>query len=151
MTFVGDAARWVLGFVAALALTTILGTSAQAHFVLEGLGAAAGPVTLYDRLSMIWADLQGFGPRYAMLVGAASLITYGAATLLGRWLPAWRVAFLALAGAGAVLAVVMGLEAAFGQPVLKGAQGIMGLLAQGLAGAIGALAFVGLAPPKHLA
>lgn len=141
-------ARWLAAFAVALGLTVVLGIGAQSHFTLESLGASAGPITMQDRLAMFGADLKGFAPRYAMLVGAASLATYALATVAMRFLPAARWVLAPLAGAGGVLAVIFGLEAAFGQPVLKGAIGPMALLAQALAGAAGGALFALLSPVK---
>jgi hypothetical protein len=143
------AIRWTGGAALGIAVTCLLGVAAQSHFALETLGPSIGPITVQDRLTMIGADLTGFGPRYAMLVGGASVVTYAAAALIARFAPSVRVLVGITAGVVGVLAVVLGLEAAFGQPVLKGAANPIGLGAQALAGGVGGLLFALISAPKR--
>lgn len=141
--------RWIGAAMAAIFVTGVLGVAAQSHFTLESLGPSIGPVSLVDRAAMIGADLVGFGPVYFLLVGGASLIAYLLASLLARFAPALRVIASVLAGIAGVLGVVMGLEAAMGLPILKGAASPLGLAAQAGAGLIGGLIFAVLSAPRR--
>jgi hypothetical protein len=141
--------RWIIAAAAGIAATCLLGLVAQSHFALESLGAAVGPISLADRFTMIGADLVGLGPTYGTLVGGTLLVLFGAASLIARLAPATRVVVAALAGLIGVVAVVMGLEAVFGQPVLKGAASPVGLAAQAAAGLIGGLVFAIVSAPKR--
>jgi hypothetical protein len=140
--------RTVLAFVAAALTATLLGVTASAQVVLAGLAEAGAAATLSERLTVAGQDLAGLGPVYLGLVAAAMLILFTVARFLGPalWTPA-----LILAGTGAVLAVVQGLEAAFGVPVISGARTAPGLLLQGLAGVSGGLVFRLIAGPLRKA
>lgn len=144
--------RWVLAWAAGAAFACLLGVTASAHFVAEGLAAIAGPIALNDRLAMIGADLIGFAPTYGLLIGAALLVAFAAASAMAHFAPSAWFVLCVLAGALGVAGVVAGLHMMFGVPVLAGAREPLGLAAQGLAGAFGGGVFATVArAPKQAA
>lgn len=141
--------QWIAALAVAALIAGGLGAAAMGQFGLASMGAALGDLTWQDRLSVLLHDLQNFGPRYVMLIAGASLATYLIATVGAHFAPGLRLVLFVIAGAAGVLAVVFGLEALFGQPVLKGAQGGMPLAAQALAGALGGVAMARLSRLKR--
>lgn len=140
----------VLGpFVLGVLCAAILSSAASSWFVLDELAQLGAPTSGPERLTAIAKDFVGLAPALVPLLAGASAVAYGAAWALSRLVPRLSGVFFGLLGAGASIAVVMGLETIIGQPVIAGARTGAGLGAQALAGAIGGLIFaLALGPPK---
>ena len=79
------------------------------------------------------------------MVAFALLIAFLGAALLCRYLPRWRLPLYLLAGAVGIVCIHLGLHLAFGITPVAVARSRTGLLAQGAAGALGGLTYLGLA------
>ena len=141
------AMRWlrrILGFAAAVPTAAGLGCLASSHFVLLGLLDLNVRISWADRWAAYWHDLLGLGPLLGLVFGIALLVGLPIGALGIRLLPSFRgnrLCGYALAGALAVLAALLTLQAAFGTVPLAGARSWLGLAAQALAGAVGGAVF----------
>ena len=97
------------------------------------LASAAATQHVAGRLGTMGIEI-GFGQRAAILVTA----------LLCRWLSRWRVPLYVLAGATALVCIHVALNQAFGLTPVATARSGVGLLFQGLAGAVGGLVYIQL-------
>ena len=139
--------RWLrrlFGFAAAVPTAAGLGCLASSHFVLLALLDLNVRISWADRWAVYWHDLLGLGPVLGLVFGIALLVGLPVGALGIRLLPSFRgnrLCGYALAGALAVLAALLTLQAAFGTMPLAGARSWLGLAAQALAGAVGGTVF----------
>lgn len=114
-----------------------VGTVLSTQFVLAGLGGGVG---IADRLSMTMFDLANmFAYLVIILIGFA--IAFPIATFLKPRLPRLAPYAYPLAGAAAVLMALGLMYRVYETIPISGARGVLGLAAQGLAGAIGGWAY----------
>ena len=101
--------RWLLAFIAALLVGTLLGSLVQTQFNLLAIQSMGFPVPLDVRLVTSAQDLLFFGPVFAALFGGSFLVSQPVALLINRWLsPVWHPLPCAL-GAALGLAVTLKL------------------------------------------
>ena len=144
-----SAARIAAAFLAAVLTMAVLGAIAQTLFVLAGLARAGADIAAGDALTMIGADLTGFGPLYAALIAVAFLIAFIAAGLLARLTPALRLLIFTLAGGTAVAVMLVLMEQVFfGVPVIAGARSAAGFALQTGLGAVSGALFAALAAKR---
>ena len=126
--------RWLLAFIAALLVGTLLGSLVQTQFNLLAIQSMGFPVPLDVRLVTSAQDLLFFGPVFAALFGGSFLVSQPLALLINRWLsPLWHPLLCAL-GAALGLAVTLKLvDALAPMPTLiaatRSASGTLALLA----------------------
>ncbi len=144
--------RILLGYVLAVATTTVAGSVLQSHKVMIDLrhaGAAIGP-DLVKQMTM--SDLQAFGPQFGAIVAIALAVGFLVAAGLKRLLtPLAPVAYV-LGGAAAIAAALMVLPIVLkldGIVPLAGSRGAAGFALQLLAGAAGGLVFTLIAVRKR--
>lgn len=133
--------RVILAFGLAVALTTVLGSVLQTQFNLGALQALGAEVPLSARLAATGADLAGFPQMFGPLTGAAFFVAFLFTALLRRWVKPRRGALYALAGAVAILAMVLIMQAVFGLMPIAAARGLFGFASLVLAGALGGAVF----------
>lgn len=131
--------RYLLAFLAAVICTSLLGSIVSSQFVMAGLSDLGVDIPLADRLRMIVQDF-GILPALSAAVAAAFLPALAVAGLAGRKLGGRR-AWFAAAGAAALIAELMIMEAVLGLMPVAGARSAAGLGALGFAGALGGLTF----------
>jgi hypothetical protein len=139
--------KWALCWIAAAAVTTVLGTVWQTQFnlaALQGLGVA---LPLDVRLQATASDLLGFTPSFGPLVAAALLVAFAVTALLLRWLPGRQALLYPLAGSVAITAMLLIMDAVFGLTAIAAARELGGFASLVLAGAAGGLVFVVLFTP----
>ncbi len=125
--------------------TYVLGSALMTQAVLARTRRFGIEIGLADRLQMTLADLAGLSTSYLPLMAVAVGIALLVAAGLGRLLPERRRALYLLAGLSAPPALIGIMTLTFGMNPLAGSQGIAGLVLQGLAGFIGALAYLRVA------
>ncbi len=133
--------RRIGSFVLAAAVTYVLAViSASLHVAasLESMGAEVGFGT---RLEMIAHDLGGMATSFLPMILIGLLVAFAVAALLLRWLPRYRHLLYTLAGAAAVVTIHLALNAAFDITPVAVARSGVGLLVQGLCGAVGGYAY----------
>jgi hypothetical protein len=139
--------RVIVVFGVAAAVATVLASVLQTQFNLAALQALGAEVPFGVRLDATLADLAGFPPTFGPLVLAAFLVAFLVTALLRRWVTARRTALYALAGAVAVLAMILIMQAVFGLQPIAAARGLFGFASLLLAGAAGGAVFArGTAP-----
>lgn len=133
--------RQTFAFLLAVAVTAVIGTVASTHFVLAGLGDLNVQVPLGKRFFAYGHDLVGMTPTLAVVVVVGFAIALPVAAVAGRFLPRWRAIGYPLAGAAAIVAALLLMDAVLGMMPLAGARSALGVVAQGVAGAAGGYVF----------
>ena len=133
--------RRLSAFALAVAVTAVLGTAASTHFVLRGLAGLDVQLPLATRLLTYAQDVAGMAPTLAIVVAVGFGIAFPLAALAARRLPSWRLVGFPLAGAAALVAALLLMEATLGMMPVGGARTAAGLAAQGVAGAVGGCLF----------
>ena len=137
--------RSAIGYLAAVAGTTVSGSIAQTQFNLAALQELGAPIPLDLRLHTTVQDLIGFAPLFAALVAAALLVAFVVAGLLLRRLPLPVVPLYTLAGAMAMLVLLLIMDAMLPVTPIAAARSPAGLLVLSLSGALGGLLFAAIA------
>jgi len=135
------AMRRVGAFLSAVLVSYVLAAIAATQSVLARLPEMGVPVTFAQRISVTAHDLTGMASSYLPLIAVALLIAFLVTALVGKYLSVSRTALYMLAGGVAVVCIHLGLEAAFGIAPVAATRTVLGLLVQGLAGAVGGYAF----------
>jgi len=142
--------RVLAAFFAAVLTMMVLGVAAQSIFVLLELSAVGARIGLGDGLGMIFDDIGGLGPNYAIFIVLGFAIALPCAALVGRFVPVPR--WMVFSAAGAVCMMVMLTlmkEVFFGVQLIAGARSMAGFIVQALMGALAAGVFACLTPsPK---
>jgi hypothetical protein len=144
-------ARMLFAFLAAVATTTVLGSFAHTQFVLAELLAMNVPVPFDVRLATSVSDLAGLAPIYGGIIAAGFLIALPAAGLVALLSPGLRWFVFFVAGATAMVVILLSLQGAFGSVGVFGARGVYGHIAQAIAGGLGGLVFSLLKPAGEAA
>lgn len=136
--------RAIIGYLLAVVLTTVAGSALQSHLVARALIQAGGEIAPDVQLTMMQSDLLTFGPQFAAIVAIALAVGFVVASVLKRVLTPLAPIAYPLGGACALIAAMFILPILLkldGITPLAGARGGLGLAFQGLAGALGGLAF----------
>ena len=132
-----------LKFAAAVALTSVLASVFSSQFVMAGLTDLGVRIPLSARLYMTTADL-GILPMMLMAFSISLLVGFsiaGICVLKGGNPSVW----FAMGGSIAIISQLLILESIFGSMPIAGARSALGLVFQGVAGAIGGWLFARLA------
>lgn len=134
--------RTIVAFLAAVVVAAALAAAANTQFVLAELTRLGIDVGLGDRLAMTGQDIVGMTPLYLPVFGVGLLVAFSVAAVLIRFLlPSWGQIGYTLAGAAAVVAIMVIAMQTFGLMPVAGARTFGGMVAQGLAGAVGGFVF----------
>jgi len=128
--------RWLLAWLAAVAVATLLGSIIQTQFNLARIAALDSPISLSRRLETTLFDLASFAPLWAVIVALALLIALVVAGLLGRRWPRWRTGLFVLAGFAAVATALLVMNAMLPVTPVGAARTVTGIVAMSLAGAL---------------
>lgn len=134
--------RKAVAYLLAVITTYALATVAATQSVLASLKGMGVTVSFGQRLEAIGHDLLGMANLFLPLIAVALLIAFVVTAVIGRWVPRWRPALHVAAGAVAVVALHLILNAVFDITPIAAARTASGLLVQALAGAVGGYAFV---------
>ena len=129
--------RWLLAWLAAVVMATLLGSIIQTQFNLARIAALDAPVPLGLRLQTTLLDLVHFAPLWAVIVALGMLIALVVALPLARRWPHWRTGLFTLAGFLAVATALMVMNAMLPVTAVGAARTLTGLVAMSLAGALG--------------
>lgn len=135
-------------WLAAVLLTTVLGSMVQTQFNLAELQALGVAIPPGVRLATTGRDLLGFGQTFGALVAAAFLAAFLVTGVLRRWIVRGRTPLYALAGFVAIVAMIAIMTALFELVPIAAARGPGGLLALALTGAAGGALFARLSGPR---
>jgi len=141
--------RLLLAFVAAVVATTVVACLIGTQFVLAALSGIGVDIGFGDRLATTWHDLiyfgfvpsPSFGFSYAVVIAIGLFIAFLVAAALAYFLPRFRTIIFSVAGAAAILTFLGSSYFVFGASMFAFAQTPMGLIFQGVAGAVGGWVF----------
>lgn len=130
----------LLALLASAAVTALLASISSSQFVIAGLQAIDVDIPYSTRLSMTVAD---FGILTVLLpaVLACFLIAFLVAGFCAARLGGSRIGWFIAAGATSLVAELLIMQGVFGVMPVSGARSVAGLLAQGVAGAVGGYLF----------
>jgi hypothetical protein len=132
--------RYVLAFLAALLVTSILASIFSTQFVISGLQSVGVDIPFGVRASMTVADMAIL--RVLLItVTACSLVGFLVAGLCASKLPGSRTIWFVIGGGIALITELLLLSSAFGGMPIAGARTTSGLIFQGIAGAAGGWCF----------
>lgn len=137
--------RSAIGYLAAVAGTSLSGSIAQTQFNLAALQELGVPIPLDVRLDTTVRDLIGFAPLFAALVAAALLVAFVVTGLLLRRLPLPVMPLYTLAGTAAILLLLLIMDAMLPVTPIAAARSLAGLLTLSLSGAVGGMLFTAIA------
>lgn len=147
MKFFKAVPPWLVAtLVAALA-----GSLVQTQFNLAEIVMLGVPVPLALRVETTLQDLWGFAPLLAALTAAAYLVAFPVAGLLARRRPDRRHSVYVLAGAAALLAMVLLMNAALPVTAIAATRSMAGIVAFMAVGALGGWVFAVLASWRRVA
>jgi hypothetical protein len=139
-------ARVLLAWLAATIVTAATGSIVQTQFNLAAIAALGAPAPLPLRLQTTLHDLAGFAPVFAGITAAGFLVAFLVAGLLLRFWPARRAFLYSLAGAAAISAAILLMNAMLPVTAIAATRSLPGIFALAAAGALGGYAFAVLAP-----
>jgi hypothetical protein len=140
--------KLVLAWLAATMVTAATGSVIQTQFNLAAIAAVGADVPFGVRLQTTLHDLAGFAPMFAGITAAGFLVAFVAAGLLARRWPARRTLLYASAGAAAIAAAILLINAQLPMTPIGATRQLAGLLALAAAGGLGGWAFAALAPGR---
>lgn len=144
-TFLKFLMGWVLGAVT----TTALGVMLQTQNVIARLNNIGAEIGIGPRLSMTVYDVLHLGSLYITFVAIGTLVAYLLGLVVYRIAGVGRPIVFAVAGAVAMLVMLLFMkEAFFGVHLIAGARDGLGIGLQMVAGAMGGLIFARLTARK---
>ncbi|QOC23927.1 hypothetical protein IC757_07400 [Wenzhouxiangella sp. AB-CW3] len=132
--------RWLLASMAAIVVTTILGSIIQTQFNLARLAQLGAEVSVAERLQTTLFDLGSFAPLWGLVITLALLPAFGVAVALKRLIPRipgppWSL----LCGYGGVLVALIAMQVLLPVTPVAAARSHWGFLLLAFTGAIGGL------------
>jgi len=148
--------KWILVWLGAAVLTTILGSIFSSLRVIALLENVGGSISFGETFSMVLYDLFYFAKiLYLGFVGLGLLIAFGAGSLLLLILKlrnraSYRFIVFGVAGAVSMGVMLWAMKNVFfGMQLIAGARDGTGIFLQVLAGIIGGLVFALLTRPNR--
>ncbi len=134
--------KYVVGWVAAVFTTVILGVGLQTQNVISRLGGIGADVGIAERVAMTFYDLRYLGSLYFIFVGLAFIVAFLAGSLVFKRAKFGCPVIYTAAGAIGILVMLFTMkEAFFDVHLIAGARSGFGITLQMLAGAIGGYVF----------
>ena len=141
--------KFLMGWIVGALGTTGLAVLFQTQNVIARLQNVGADIGFGDRISMSIYDLMHLGSLYVIFVGIGTLVAYLAGLLVYRLGGFGRPIVFAVAGAVAMLVMLLMMkEAFFGVHLIAGARDAFGIGLQMIAGGLGGLIFERLTRPK---
>ena len=133
---------FLMPLFASIIVTTIIGMFFSTQRVISQLNGIGGNVSFGERVSMTFFDLHHFGSLFIIFVSIALLVAFAMASWFARKSPNLRKWIFVVAGAVALLVMLLGMKKAFfDTQLVAGARDGLGVVLQMLAGAIGGYVF----------
>lgn len=136
----------VLAFVAAWVATYVLAVTAATQSVLGFLEELGRDISTGERLGAIGHDIAGMVVPYGAIILIALMIAFSVVALIVRRAPHLRLTGYVLGGFVAVMAIHVCLRLAFDMNPVWATSTPLGLVLQGLAGAVGGYLFTRVNP-----
>jgi hypothetical protein len=143
--------RFLKGWIGGAVATTALGVVLQTQNVIGRLNDIGANVGIGQRLSMTAYDLLYLGSLYIIFVSLGTLVAYLMGLLVYRFAGVGRPIIFAVAGAVAILVMLLLMKQAFfGIHMIAGARDGLGIGLQMVAGAVGGLVFARLSANEYV-
>jgi hypothetical protein len=131
-------------FLVAVLVAAVSGSVVQTQFNLLALRALDVDLPVATWLRTTARDIGGFAPAYALVVAVAFLLALPAAAVLSRRWPGFRPRLYTLAGAAAILAALLAMNALLSISAIAATRSLAGLVAMAATGALGGLVYARL-------
>ncbi len=128
-------------YFAAVLVTFLFASTFATQFIMGNLQDMGMTVTFSDRFSATLHDIGGLSGIYLPLIAVSFIISLPLAAGIIRFVPNLRLIGYVLAGAAGLVAIHLIMKAVLGLTGIAATRTVMGLLSQGLAGAIGGYLF----------
>ncbi|MFC3712595.1 hypothetical protein ACFOMD_08440 [Sphingoaurantiacus capsulatus] len=142
--------RLIGGFVAAVLATIIIASVIHSHFTIQGLRAVGAEIGPGDAWKLAWGDLIGLAPTLGAVIAIALLVGFLVAAIVLRFVKLPRWVGYAVAGKAAMITALWLMYLNFDITPIGSARTTEGLIALGLAGAIGGLLFTWFTRPQKV-
>ena len=140
--------RIILGYVSAVLAAYLIGCIAISQGNIAAIVGMGFDVTLGQRLETAWHDVLNMTALYLPIIAVAYLIALPVAALvIKRYSDLRRLGFV-LGGFVALVAIHLVLKQVFGISGVAPTRTVMGLVLQGIAGALGGYCYYRLTTPK---
>lgn len=133
--------KLLLHFVISALICAVIACLFHTQMVLLELQKLDVVISLTDRLSMSLQDLAGLLPTYGSIVGLGLALGFTCAWLLRKFTRFNSFYLYSLAGATAMLVILLAMQPIMNITFLAGARSLFGICLQVLAGLIGGLCF----------
>jgi hypothetical protein len=129
--------RVLKAFFPAVLLTYVLASVFSTQLILGNLQSMGVEVSAMVRIGTTFHDLLGLASSYLVLILVAFVIGLPVAAGLTKLMPSHRLILFVLAGFVAIVALHLIMKAVLGLSGIAATRTLSGLVAQGVAGAIG--------------
>ena len=140
--------RIILGYVSAVLAAYLIGCIAISQGNIAAIVGMGFDVTLGQRLETAWHDVLNMTALYLPIIAVAYLIALPVAALVIKRYPDLRRLGFVLGGFVALVAIHLVLKQVFGISGVAPTRTVMGLVLQGIAGALGVYCYYRLTTPK---
>ena len=132
----------ILAFMVAVLGGYVFAVLAYSQLNLSNLTDMGVAVGFSDRFGTFAHDVLSMTSMYLPIMTVALLVAFLLAALVLRWVPHLRVLGYVLAGTVGMLAVILFFKVAIGTNPIAVTRTLVGLISQGLAGAVAGLVYV---------
>lgn len=132
----------ILAFMVAVLGGYVFAVLAYSQLNLSNLTDMGVAVGFSDRFGTFAHDVLSMTSMYLPIMTVALLVAFLLAALVLRWVPHLRVLGYVLAGTVGMLAVILFFKVAMGTHPIAVTRTLVGLVSQGLAGAVAGLVYV---------
>lgn len=133
--------KLIFGYLLAVLVTYVLGAIFVSQANIAAVTAMGFEITPVQRVDSLIHDIGNMYDIYLILIAVALVIALPFAALITRSSPHLRLIGYASAGFVALISIHVILKAVLGVSGIAPTRDIMGLIAQGAAGAVGGLVF----------
>ena len=133
--------RVIIGYIVAVLATYVVGTMVISQINLASVEALGAPIDWSVRIDAMVHDALHMYDIYLPLVAISFLIALPVAGLIIRWQPNLRLVGYVLAGFVGLIAIHVLMKAMLGMSGVAATRTMLGLIAQGVSGAVGGYLF----------
>jgi hypothetical protein len=132
---------FILHLLLASLLSFVIASMMHSQTTISGLIEVGANLSWNDKLTTIYSDFIGLLPVYGSIIFAGMFIAMPIASFIKKKLQLTNRLVHCLAGAVAVLTILIAMHPILNVTLIAGARGTGGMLMQSIAGAIGGLAY----------
>ena len=133
--------KLIFGYLLAVLVTYVVGAVFVSQANIAAVIAMGYEITAAQRVDSVLHDISNMYDIYLILIAVAFVIALPAAASITRSFPDLRLIGYVLAGFVALVATHVILKAVLGMSGIAPTRDVIGLIAQGVSGALGGLVF----------